>query len=325
MENIVLSELPAARSGSEAVLLDMGDGVACLKFLSKGNSVTPAVREYLAETVQNGLYDFDGLVIANEGKHFSVGANLASMKENIEKKDFSSYREGGLEKAVTAMRYSRKPIVAAPYRTTLGGGLEVVLHTHARVAAQKSYMGLVEVGVGLIPGGGGSKESALIIGLAPAGEREEVLKRTFRKLITRSVSKSAQNAREMDYLTAGDEILEGEEGLAAAAKARCLKLIREGFKPWEPVTVQLPGRRGCAMLNRYAQELLEIGEITAYDVEIGAALAVVLCGSDSEDDVSRTEEQLLQLENECFVHLIQSEGTYRRISYFLEHNELLRN
>ena len=325
MNNLILSELPVVRTGAEAVLLDMGGGIGCVSFRSKGNSVSPPVREFMTDVVEHGLYDFDGLVIANEGKHYSVGANLSSMKEKIDRKEFAGFADQAFQKAVITLRRSKKPIVSAPYKTTLGGGLEVVLHTHARAALQKSFLGLVEVGVGLIPGGGGTKESALLVGAAPAAQRDEVLKTTFRKLITRAVSKDAEDARAMGYLAPRDPVCPDQEQLPAQAKALCLSLVKSGFRTPEPPRVTLPGRRGWKLLCTYIEELLAGGDISPYDAEIGRQLAVVLCGSDTEDDVERTEDQLLKLENDCFVNLIKSPGTYARISYFLEHNELLRN
>lgn len=325
MNKLCLEDRPVVRTGEDARLLDLGDGIGCVQFLSKGNSVTPTVREFLRDVVENGLYDFDGLVIANAGKHYSVGANLASMKEQIDRGDFSSFRERGLQKTVTRMKYSKKPVVAAPYRMTLGGGLEIVLHTHKRVALQKSFLGLVEAGVGLIPGGGGTKETALQIGRAPLEMQDKVLKDSYCKLLLRQVSKDAQDAMALRYLRKTDPVCEDGEALLAQAKVCCTELVKQGFVPEEPQQVMLPGRRGYQLLMDETARMLEEGAITPYDAEIGRHLAVVLCGSADLDQVVCTEEALMQMENDCFVELTKSKGTYERIAYFLEHNDLLRN
>ena len=325
MNKLCLEDRPVVRTGEDARLLDLGDGIGCVQFLSKGNSVTPTVREFLRDVVENGLYNFDGLVIANAGKHYSVGANLASMKEQIDRGDFSSFRERGLQKTVTRMKYSKKPVVAAPYRMTLGGGLEIVLHTHKRVALQKSFLGLVEAGVGLIPGGGGTKETALQIGRTSSELRDKVLKDSYRKLLMRQVSKDAQDAAVLGYLSETDWICGDAEDMLTQAKACCMELVGQGFVPKEPGQVTLPGRQGYQMLMDETARMLEEGAITPYDAEIGRHLAVVLCGSADREEVVCSEEELMQMENDCFVELTKSKGTYERISYFLEHNDLLRN
>jgi 3-hydroxyacyl-CoA dehydrogenase len=224
-----------------------------------------------------------------------------------------------------AIKHSRKPIVAAPYRMTLGGGLEVALHASARVALYKSFMGLVEVGVGLIPGGGGTKESALLIGAAEPEKREETMKAVFRKLVTRAVTKNAGDALEQGYLSPGDLIAATPGQLIACAKMLCAEMIRSGYTPAAERTVSLPGGAGCGALCAYAEELLEKGEITPYDAEVGKKIARVLCGGEEGGEVVRTEEELLDLECQGFLELVQTPGTCQRISHFLETNEMLKN
>ncbi|MDR1132398.1 MAG: enoyl-CoA hydratase/isomerase family protein [Oscillospiraceae bacterium] len=323
---IVLSDRKVVCSNAEAALLELGDGIACVQFLSKGNSITPSVREFLLELVSDDLKGFDGLVIGTQGKNFSVGANLTTMKEGIDNKDFAAFekRVRAFQQMTMAIKYSKKPIVAAPYGMTLGGGLEVVLHTSARAALNKSFMGLVEVGVGLIPGGGGTKESALLVGNAAPDKREEIMKAVFRKLLTRTVTKSAEDALEKRYLEPGDLIVTAREPLIAWAKTLCLELLEAGYVPGEAASVTLPGKTGYDTLCAYAGELLEAGEITPYDVEIGRKLARVLTGGETADEAACTERQLLDLECLGFLELVQTPGTYERISHFLQTNTLLR-
>jgi 3-hydroxyacyl-CoA dehydrogenase len=327
VSNIVLSKQPVVYNNEEAALLDLGDGVGCVQFRSKGNSITPAVRNFLLEIVTNGLKGFNGLVIGTQDKNYSVGANLATMKEGIDNKDFAAFEQRirSFQKMTLSMKYSQKPIVAAPYKMTLGGGLEVALHAHKRVALHKSFMGLVEVGVGLLPGGGGTKESALLVGAAPAESRDEVMKKVFHKLLARTVTKHAIDALDHQYLAAGDVIVTTPEDLIDYAKTEVLRLLENGFKPKDPVSVTLPGKQGYDTLCAYADGLLEKGTVTPYDAQVGKIIARVLAGSDTAGEATYTEQQLLDLECQGFAELVQCEGTYRRISHFLETNELLRN
>lgn len=324
---VQLDTLKTAASHEEAALLDMGDGIACLQFRSKGNSISPRVREFIVDILAQGLYDFDGVVVATQGKHFSVGANLVSMRERIEAKNFIAMEEGvaAFQAMTASLRRSKKPIVAAPYRMTLGGGLEVALHCSARVALEKCYMGLVESGVGLLPGGGGTKCCALAGQHLPESQRDEAMLRVFEKLILGQVSKNAEDARQMLYLTPADLIVQDEDALIDTAKAHCLSMVREGYMPPEETPVLLPGKRGYDLLLRHGAQMLEAQKISAYDLEIGKKIALVLAGSRTEGPRAYTEQEILALERRGFVELTQSEPTYQRIVHFLDTNEKLKN
>ncbi|WP_186565130.1 enoyl-CoA hydratase/isomerase family protein [Lawsonibacter celer] len=324
---IQLSDLRTVYSNEEAALLDMGDGIGCLQFRSKGNSISAPVREFIVELLAHNLYEFDGMVIASQSKHFSVGANLVNMKNNIDAKNFTAMENNvrSFQSMTAGIKYSKKPIVAVPYRMTLGGGLEVVLHSSARVALGKCYMGLVETGVGLLPGGGGTKCTAMLLDGLTGQALEETLIRLFDKLIFGKVSKNAQEAREMMYLYEDDIIVEEEEDLIAVAKARCLDLIAEGYQPPAAGAAVLPGKAGYDLLLRHSEALQAEGKITAYDFEIGKRIALILAGSSTENAREYTEQEILDQERRCFVELTQSEGTYRRIDHFLRTNEKLRN
>lgn len=327
MQRIFLSEKPIVQRTDEAVLRDLGDGIGCIQFLSKGNSITQSVREFLLKVTAENLMGFDGLVIGSQDKHFSVGANLVSIRERIERKAFEALgrQVASFQTMTRTVRACRKPIVAAPYGMTLGGGLELTLHAHARVALNKCHMGLVEPGVGLIPGGGGTKEIAFRIAEKPACDQEQARRNILRALLTRTISKNAQDAVSLGYLSETDDIVQEREDLIAAAKQRCLSMVRKGLHRQVTMQIRLPGRSSFQSLCNYLTELLEQGVIAPYDVEIGKTLARVLTGGEQADETWYTEEQVLTMEREGFVELAQHKQTLERIISFLECNELLRN
>lgn len=327
MEKILLSDKKAVHQNEEAALLDLGEGIACLQFRSKGNSISPVVKELILETLDKDLYGFDGMVIGSQAKNFSVGANLFTMKHNLDTKNYKAFEfnVSQFQEITKYLKHYDKPIVAAPYKMTLGGGLEVALHCHARVALSKSFMGLVELGVGLIPGGGGTKESAILVGQASKEKKEEVLKTVFEKLLLRKVSTNAEDARKMFYLKDNDGIVEDPEELITAAKIKCRDLVKKDIKKTEEERVTLPGKKSYDWMNAYANELLNQGIITPYDAKVGEKIAQVLAGSAVDGEADYTEMDLLEIERNCFLELVQQKGTYDRITYFVENNELLRN
>lgn len=327
MNSIVLAEMPVVFQTEEAVLRDLGDGIVCLEFLSKGNSITPPVKSAIGLALDRLATDFDGLVIGNQAKNFSVGANLNTIKTNIDRGDFQAFDESIslFQHLNLRIKHTSKPIVAAPYRNTLGGGLEVSLHCHARVALEKSYMGLVEVGVGVLPGGGGTKECALQIGHAAPEQQAAVVKTMFEKILLRKVSANAHEAKEMLYLSPNDRVVSQPDELLPTAKAVCLNLIGKGHSRLNgDDTVIMPGKAVYNQMIDYAEALLKEGAITPYDFEIGKYIAFILSGA-SEAPSQLSEEDLLELERTSFLELVRQKGTYDRICYFLENNALLRN
>lgn len=322
-----LNQLPVVASNAEAALLDIGDGIACLEFRSKGNSISPVVREFVLETLANHLNSFDGMIIANQGKMFSAGADLTSIRKHIEEKNFAELesRVHSFQSMTYQIKYCPKPIVAAPFNMTLGGGLEIALHAHARVALSKCYMGLVEVGVGLIPGGGGTKQSAIIAQAVPEADRDNALLTIFQKLLCRTVSKNGEEARKLLYINSDETIVEEAADLIPTAKRTCLELVKKSHMTTETSTVKLPGKRGYDLLMIKAAELFEAGEISPYDLDLAAILARILCGGRTSEEIEYTEQDLLKLEADGFLEAARNSKTYARIVYFLENNKMLRN
>ena len=328
LEDIKRATKPLARNAS-ASLWDIGDGVACLEFHAKSNSLDAQVMAMVGDAVALGTAgQFRALVIHNEGKNFSVGANLglALFAANIAVWDeIDALVEAG-QKAYRALRAAPFPVVGAPSGMALGGGCEILLHCDAVQAHAETYTGLVETGVGLIPAWGGCASLLARFAAdqkAPQGPMPPVV-RAFEMIATAQVSKSAAEAREMGLLRASDGITPNRDRLLADAKARALALV-EGYAPPEPVTLRLPGPTGRAALAMAVQGFVGSGRATPHDVVVSGRLAEALTGgrTDPIDDISL--EQVYDLERHAFMALLRQPATLARIEHMLETGKPLRN
>lgn len=322
-----LSETEITASIGDAALHDLGGGICCLEFRSKGNSITPAIKEFLLDLMEKDLLGFDGMVIGSESKHFSAGADLSAMLDKIKRNRFDLFEDSVnyfQQMNVQVKRYG-KPIVAAPYGMTLGGGLEIALHAHARVAREKSYMGLVEVGVGLLPSGGGTKETALCMeGLDPEQDSEKICA-LYDRLLLGTVSQNAANAARLGYLNAADKVVAEASGQLDTAKDLCRHMVGRPPAGREQVRVTLPGRAAYIQMAAHAEQLLEEGRIAPHDLYIGRHIARILAGSDTSGPSEYTEQQILDTERACFIDLLRHPKTQERIEMFLKTGQKLRN
>lgn len=320
---------PLAKNAG-ASLWDIGDGVACLEFHSKMNALDPDILAMIGRAVAMGKKGaFRALVIHNEGENFSVGANigLALFAANIAAwGEIEGMIEQG-QKAMHALRAAPFPVVGAPAGMALGGGCEVLLHCDAIQAHAESYIGLVEVGVGLIPGWGGC--AAMLRRWsenprAPKGPMPPVAK-AFEMISTAQVAKSAFEARDMLILRPSDGITMNRDRLLADAKARALALL-EGYKPAEPRALRLPGPTGRAALGMAVQQQVAMGRATPHDVVVCDHLAVALTGGPKADHTEElAEEAVLKLERQAFMALLKTPGTLARVEHMLETGRPLRN
>lgn len=318
---------PVMKNGS-AALWDIGDGVACFEFTTKMNAIDPDTLDLLMRTVHRVVADFRALVIYNEGTNFSAGANLglAAFAANI-----AAWSE--IENLVSLgqtvyrmLKYAPFPVVGAPSGLALGGGCEILLHCDAVQAHAETYMGLVEVGVGLIPGWGGCKEmlrrwSAL--GRLPKGPMPPVAK-TFETVSVATVAKSAAEAKELLFLRPTDGVTMNRYRLLADAKAKALSLV-EGYEPPEPRALSLPGPSGRFALDLAVAGFARLGKATPYDVVVCGALADVLSGGDTDVTRPVDEDALLRLERENFMKLARDRRTLERIGHMLSTGKPLRN
>ena len=325
LEDIKRASKPVLKNGSASVW-DIGDGVLCFEFTSKSNSLDEALMALYGKTIELVQQKYKALVIYNEGRNFSVGANLglALFAVNIAAwGEIEKLVDGG-QKAYRALKYAPFPVVSAPSGMALGGGCEILLHSDAIQAHAETYTGLVECGVGVIPGWGGCTEMlARWQPMLPRGPMPAAAK-VFEMVSTAQVSKSAADARSMGILRKQDGITMNRDRLLADAKAKALSLV-EGYKPPEPAMILLPGEAGKLAFDSAVQGFRALGKATEHDVVVADHLASTLSGGDAEPWTPVTEEFVLGLERKHFMALLHTSKTLARIEHTLETGKPLRN
>lgn len=327
LEDIKLASAPVLKNGS-AALWDIGDGVACFEFTSKMNSLDPDILGLLGQSIRRVRKDFKALVIYNEGSNFSVGANLglALFAANIAAwTEIANLIEQG-QQTYKALKYAPFPVVGAPSGMALGGGCEILLHCAAVQAHAETYMGLVEVGVGLIPGWGGCKEMLhrwASLGRLPKGPMPAVGK-VFETVSTATVAKSAAEAKELLFLRQGDGVTMNRYRLLADAKARALSMV-EGYAPPEAPAYVLPGPSGKVAMDMAVSGFRRLGKATAHDEVVSGVLAEVLSGGQTDVIQTLAEDDILELERAAFMRLVRHPGTLARIEHMLMTGKPLRN
>jgi len=327
LEDIKRAAKPLKKNAS-AALWDIGDGVVVLEFSAKMNAFDADILALIEEVIPLVAKDFKALVIYNEGRTFSAGANLglALFAANIAAWGEIEKMTAGGQRAFKALKYAPFPVVAAPFNMALGGGCEVCLNADVIQAHAETYIGLVEVGVGLIPGWGGCGELldrwAKMSG-APKGPMPAVAK-AFETISTAKVSKSAAEAKELGFLRPTDGITMNRDRLLADAKAKALALA-ENYAPPPPPSFRLPGAGGKAALAMAVDGFHKQGLASDYDLVVADHLADILTGgaADVVDEVS--EADLLALEREAFAALVRQNFTIDRIEHMLETGKPLRN
>ena len=320
-------------SNDSASLLDLGEGVLCLEFHSKGNSIEAGTVE-MGNRALDALErdDVVGLVIGNEGRNFSVGANLGELAYAVQNGALDRVSESvdALQDLVMGFRFAPKPVVAAPHGQTLGGGLEVCLHSDRIVAAGETYMGLVEAGVGLIPAGGGTKEMArrLVsppLHTAPNSPPLPFLQKAFEQIALAKTSTSALEAREMGFLTEDDRLVMNTDHLISAAK-REVNDLADGYTPPEHGnTVYASGRTARAALEMGVKTMQWAHYASEYDGVIAGHVARILTGGNLSLPQWVPEEYLLELEKRSFLELLNQQKTHERIEALLKTGKPKRN
>ncbi|MFB6351889.1 MAG: 3-hydroxyacyl-CoA dehydrogenase/enoyl-CoA hydratase family protein, partial [Bradymonadaceae bacterium] len=298
------------KGNDSASLYDMGDGVALLEFHTKRNSIDTDIIDMLHESLDEvEERDWNGLVIGNNADNFSVGANIMLVMMNARAGQFDPIEQmvERFQDANQRLRYSPKPVVTAPHGQTLGGGAEIAMAGNAVQAAGETYMGLVEVGVGLIPGGSGNLQLLRNI-YGPHSDNEEFdalpfIQKAFMQIGQGQVARSAERAREAGFLTDSDTVTLNGDHLLYRAKERVLGMARSDWKPPRPQKFRLPGKDGIATVDMQLYSMENSGYITEYDRYIGNKLATVLCGGETSRNATATEQHLLDLEREAFLSL----------------------
>jgi 3-hydroxyacyl-CoA dehydrogenase len=327
LEDIKLASQPLLKNGS-AALWDVGDGVACLEFTGKMNALDGDVMKLIGQAIPIVQKSFKALVVYNDGSNFSAGANLglALFALNIAAWSEVEKLVSAGQKAYKALKYAPFPVVGAPAGMALGGGCEILLHCDAIQAHAELYMGLVECGVGLIPGWGGCGEMIERWRDAPTmpkGPMPAVAK-VFETVSTATVSKSAAQAKELMFLRADDGITMNRDRLLADAKAKALALA-EAYQPPAPPEFRLPGESGHVGLNMAAQAFRKRGLATDYDMVVSDALAGVLTGGEADLIDMVSEQDMLRLEREAFMLRVRDPRTIARVEHMLETGKPLRN
>jgi 3-hydroxyacyl-CoA dehydrogenase len=316
-----------------ASLIDLGEGVVCLEFHSKMNTIGADTVE-MAHAGLKLLNDgFEAMVIGNQGANFCVGANLMLLLVGAQEGEWEEIHEAvrAFQNANMALKYALKPVVAAPFGLTLGGGVEMVLHAARIRAAAETYMGLVEFGVGLVPAGGGAKEMLIraMDAVPPDPEADPFLylKEVFLNIGMAKVSTSAEEARKLRYLSARDSISMNRDRQIADAKQVALDLVKLGYRPAKPRDdILAPGQAAFTKMKLGLHLMRRAEYISDYDVVVATHLARILSGGGEFTSPQRVSEQyLLDLEREVFVSLCGEKKTQERMQYMLKKGKPLRN
>ncbi|HEY6763358.1 MAG TPA: 3-hydroxyacyl-CoA dehydrogenase NAD-binding domain-containing protein [Candidatus Sulfotelmatobacter sp.] len=332
------------KKNSGASIVDLGDGVACIELHSKMNSLGADIVGLITQALKPGGPgdDFDAFVMTNDATNFSVGANLMLLLMSVQDEEWDevdlAIRQ--FQGMTQAIKFSPKPVVVGAFGLCLGGGTEISLHAAARQPHAELYTGLVEVGVGLLPGGGGCKEMLLravdaaaaargkVSGEALAGSVEmlEAMKRAFETIGTAKVATSAYEARGFGLLSDSDRVTMNRDRVLSDAKARALELVRAGYEPPVPRTdIPAPGENLYAALRMGAHMMRQGDYITEYEVKLGHKIAEVLCAGNVTPGTPVSEQYILDLEREGFKSLCGEKKTQERIQYTLKTGKTLRN
>ncbi|MGI4742203.1 MAG: 3-hydroxyacyl-CoA dehydrogenase/enoyl-CoA hydratase family protein [Janthinobacterium lividum] len=313
-----------------ASVIDLGDGILNVEFHSKMNSLGTDVIQGLLKGVELAENGYRGLVVGNDGPNFSAGANLGLVYMQALEQEFDELNLmiQQFQQAMMRMRYSSIPVVGTPHGLTLGGGCELNLHCDKVVSSAEAYIGLVEFGVGLIPGGGGTKEMTLRTALKyEDGEPEfNLLRNTYMTISTAKVSTSAAEAFDLGFLRRGDEIVVNSNRVIAQAKAAAIELADAGYsQPSQKTNIKVHGKGALAMFKTGVYAMKEGKYISEHDQKIADKLAYVMCGGDLSSPTEVSEQYLLDLEREAFLSLTGERKTLERIQSILTTGKPLRN
>jgi len=324
---------------SGASLVDLGDGVVCCEFHAKMNAIGADLIAMLHKGLKRLETDFDAMVIANQAVNFSVGANLMLVLVGAQEQEWDELHMAvkQFQNINLAIKYAPKPVVAAPQGMALGGGCEVSLHAAKIQAAAEAYIGLVETGVGLIPGGGGTKEMLIRANERAAGGEDldlfHALKPIFEAIALAKVGTSAEECRDLGYLRREDGVSMNRDRLAGDAKEAALALVRGGYKPlaasWQEGTqttqIKVLGEQFLAGAKLAIHMMLRGGYASEYDAHVARKLANILAGGPLTSPQLVSEQYVLDLEREAFVSLCGEKKTQERIAHTLKTGKPLRN
>ncbi|OPH47293.1 3-hydroxyacyl-CoA dehydrogenase [Paenibacillus ferrarius] len=318
------------RSNSGASLIDIGDGVACLEFHSPNNAIGADILTMIQQSADEVRSNYRGLVVANEGKNFCVGANVMLLL--MEAQDGEWDEVDGIirlfQNSMMKLKSLDKPVVAAPHKMTLGGGVEACMPADQTIFSAETYYGLVEVGVGLIPAGGGCKELALRASQAvrdPDVDLQPWINAIFETVAMAKVSTSGHDTKRLGYMRALDRVVVNPDHRIYEAKQAVLRLEASGYTPPVQEKIRVVGENGKAVMQIAAYTMRQGGYISEHDQLIANKLAHVLAGGNVPAGTMVTEQYMLDLEREAFLSLCGEIKTQQRMQYMLSKGKALRN
>ena len=330
--------LPALKKQNKVVkgnddgsLIDLGDGVVCLEMHTMRQAITPVFTQFIFEALEEARKNYVGMVVGNQEGNFCVGANVGLVMMAAQSGEWEMLNNSVKEfqDALMALKYAPIPVVAAPYQMTLGGGMEICLHCDRIQAAAETYMGQVEMGVGLLPGGGGNKE--LLIRYTegiPDFMNVDLLpyvQKAFEAIAMAKVATSAREAQEMKFLRPTDKVTVNQDFLIHDAKQTVLAMVMEGYEPPRPKPIKVLGEYGLAAFKAGVQNMRWGEFISDHDMKIALEIAYVLCGGNIKPNSLVSEQYLLDIEREAFLRLCGEEKTHERITTLLTAGRPVRN
>ena len=316
---------------SDATLVDLGDGILNLEFHTKMNTIGGGVIEGINKSIELAEKEYKGLVISNTGGNFSAGANVGMIFMMAAEQDYDelNFAVKAFQDTMMRVRYSNIPVIVAPHNMALGGGCELSMHSDKVVAHAELYMGLVEFGVGLIPGGGGSKEFAKRFSeeLKDGDIKINRLRERFLSIGQAKVSTSAYEAFDLGYLRPGtDEVVVSREYQLTRAKAAALELVNKGYiAPKREKNITVLGQEGLGIIYVGANSMKSGHYMSEHDQVISEKLGWVMCGGDLSENTVVSEQYLLDLERKAFVELCQQRKTLERLESLVKSGKILRN
>jgi 3-hydroxyacyl-CoA dehydrogenase len=316
---------------ADTTVVDLGDGILNLEFHTKMNTIGGGVIEGINKAIDIAEKEQKGLVISNGGQNFSAGANVGMIFMLAVEQDYDelNFAVKSFQDTMMRIRYSNIPVVVAPHNLTLGGGCELSMHADKVVAHAESYIGLVEFGVGLIPGGGGSKEFAkrFAEGLIEGDIRINALREKFLTIGQAKVATSAHEAFDLGYLREGiDEVIVSREYQLTRAKAACLEMANKGYAaPVKEKNIRIMGQEGLGIVYVGAHSMVSGNYMSEHDQLISEKLGFVLCGGDISERVEVSEQYLLDLERKAFIELCGEKKTLERLESMVKKGKVLRN
>ncbi len=327
--NLVRKAGGVVEAGENSSILDLGDGVFCLEFHSPQNSISDDMLDMTMRCVERAEREGTAIVVGNQGERFSVGANLFLLAAGVQEGQWDQIDQtiNKFQQATLALKYAQVPVVAAPFWMALGGGCEFCLHSDAINAYMETYMGLVEMGAGLLPAGGGVKElcvRAVEMEETYGVSSQDILFKFFQNIGQAKVSQGADDAFNLGYMRKGDSVTFDIDSLLGDAKQKALALAAN-YRPRHPRPIKAPGRDVAASIKSQLWNMKEGNFITEYEYEMGGEVAHALCGGDVDPGTPITEQYLLDLERDGFIRLCKNQKTQERIEHILKTNKPLRN